>query len=165
MFPHCWGGGGKGERKCTIKNVKCKTESDWITNNSHIAETKACISSPTGLDLEGGSSSKPELASMTRRDSILLQYFLSLKKKQCEQKWNHKLSSSLQIFEVTLWKPGGAKERAKTVFKTLETTAQILAPLFWLSALKSEGWSACTPQPVLGMVVRAQAAETGIWCK
>lgn len=47
---------------------------------------------------------------MARRDSILLQYISSFQKKQCEQKWNHKLSSGLQIFKITLWKPGGAKE-------------------------------------------------------
>lgn len=51
------------KKSAEYKNVKCKTESDRITNNGHISETKPCIPSPTSLDLGGGSSSKTELAS------------------------------------------------------------------------------------------------------
>lgn len=31
----------------------------------------------------------------------------------------------LQIFKITLWKPGDAKEKAKALFKSLEATDQI----------------------------------------
>lgn len=62
MFLHCWGG-ERRKKNAQYKNVKCKTESDWITNNGHISETKAWTPSSTSLDLEGGSSSTGELAS------------------------------------------------------------------------------------------------------
>lgn len=153
MFPYCWGGGGKGEKNAQHGNVKCKTENDWITNTGHISEIKACIPSATSLNLEGGSSSKSEWASVARRDSIVLQYISSFQKKQCEQKRNHKFCSGLQIFKITLWKPGDAKERAKAVFRTLEARARILAAWFGLSAVKS----------VWGVVCLHTTTCTGKW--
>lgn len=165
MFPYCWGGGGKGEKNAQYGNVKCKTENDWVTNTGHISEIKACIPSATSLNLEGGSSSKSEWASVARRDSIVLQNISSFQKKQCEQKRNHKFCSGLQIFKITLWKPGDAKERAKAVFKTLEARARILAAWFGLSAVEVclRGGLPAHHNLYWEMVVRTQAAETGIW--
>lgn len=75
---------GKEKKSAQYKNVKCKTESDWITDNGHISETKACIPSSTSLDLKGGSSSKAELASVARRDVHSSNISHPFRKKLCE---------------------------------------------------------------------------------
>lgn len=138
---------GKEKKSAQYKNVKCKTESDCITNNGHISETKACIPSPTILDLKGGSSSKAELASVARRDvhsSNISHPF----RKNSESKsavTSSVLVSRFLKYIVETWR---CKRQSQSSVQNTGGTAQISAAPFGLSALKSIWrWSACTWLP------------------
>lgn len=57
------GGGGKKE-DAQYRNVKCKTENEWMKSSGHTSAVKACIQSATSKKLAAGSSSEPAWASV-----------------------------------------------------------------------------------------------------